>query len=90
MKTKTVNAGRCAACNKPLGSAEHTAKGYASGEELGLCLYCASFVNTRAAIRQAIEKGMTVYSRTIPGDDEGWVDKPLVINNPDDIVLEIY
>lgn len=50
---RPITGGRCEACNKELGDHEQGITGYASGEELGLCGGCASWVNTQENIEEA-------------------------------------
>ncbi len=66
--------GRCAACNKMLEDSEQSIRGYGSGELLGLCRKCASYVNTDQAIMAAERLGFRTYARAIaPVDVEEWV-----------------
>lgn len=60
-----VTSGRCDACNKIIEELESSIRGYATGEELGLCRKCASFVNTPEAITFADSKGFVVHSRPV-------------------------
>jgi len=57
--------GRCDACPKILEEDECAIRGYASGEELGLCRKCASFVNTPFAIEAAEKLGHEVKSKPV-------------------------
>jgi len=56
---------RCDACPKILEESEASIRGYGSGEELGLCRKCASFVNTKQAIDAAESDGHEVKSKPI-------------------------
>lgn len=47
VKVLHTSGGVCAACNKVLDLPAMMRKGYASGVELGLCSYCASFVRPK-------------------------------------------
>lgn len=60
-----VSGSRCAACPKILEETECAIRGYGSGKELGLCRKCASFVNTREAIKAAEEAGFKVHAKPI-------------------------
>ena len=60
-----LTVGRCDACNKIIEELETAIRGYATGEELGLCRKCASFVNTPQAVDFADSKGFTVHSKPI-------------------------
>lgn len=53
----TVSGGRCEACNKILSDSEQRQRGYASGQELGLCAKCAVNVNNREAMKQPLPGG---------------------------------
>ena len=62
---KGCTGGRCDACNKIIEEVETAIRGYATGEELGLCRKCASFVNTPHAIGKADEQGFKVHSKPV-------------------------
>lgn len=61
----TTNSSRCDACNKIMEESEMSIRGYASGNELGLCRRCASFVNTEEAISFAERLGAKVHAKPI-------------------------
>lgn len=63
---KPMACGRCDACGKILEDTEVSIRGYASGEELGLCRRCASNVNTEAAINYAESLGHEVKAKVVP------------------------
>ncbi|MDY0087088.1 MAG: hypothetical protein RBS78_00820, partial [Coriobacteriia bacterium] len=63
--TRPLALSRCDACDKVLEDTEKAIRGYASGEKLGLCRKCASYVNTREAIDAAEKAGHTVHSPVI-------------------------
>ena len=69
--TRALALSRCDACNKVLEDTEKAIRGYASGEELGLCRKCASYVNTREAIDAAEKAGHAVHSRVINAPSGG-------------------
>lgn len=60
-----INTSRCDGCNKIMEESEFSIRGYASGQELGLCRRCASHVNSPEAIEYAEKLGHKVHSRPI-------------------------
>lgn len=60
-----MTCGRCEACNKIIEEVDTSIRGYATGEELGLCRKCASFVNTPEAIAFAESREFVVHSRPV-------------------------
>ena len=57
--------GKCDACNKIIEEIETAIRGYATGNELGLCRKCASFVNTPQNVDFADSRGFKVHSRPV-------------------------
>ncbi len=66
-----LNGSRCDGCNKIMEESDMGIRGYASGQELGLCRKCASHVNTPHNIEYAEKLGHKVHSKPIYAPNSG-------------------